>query len=128
MAKIFGRTATVCALALMLAGTSGAAFAQETKPPAAGDEQDLRETAIDQIAEAIAMDSACRSLQVDLNIMTVIVQRAGLDMDKVLEEAGSRSAAYLEQYAKSGEDAVCQAGLILYGPKGSNAMNFLIPQ
>ena len=127
MAKIIGSTATICALAMVLAGMNGAAFAQESKP-AAEAEKDIQETAIDQIAEAIAMDSACRSLQVDLNIMTVIVQRAGLDMDKVLEEAGSRSAAYLEQYAKSGEQAVCQAGMILYGPKGSNAMNFLIPE
>ncbi len=129
MATNFGKAARLWAAAAVLACLPAGAFAQEKpteKPAAASDEQDVRETAINQIAEAVAIDSACRSLKVDLNIMTVIVQRAGLDMDEVLTEAGARSGSYLDDFATGGEDAVCRLGVLLYGPQGSNAMNFLV--
>ena len=91
-----------------------------TATAAAEEKKDLRQIAVEQFGEVIALVSVCRALTIDISVMSVIAMRAGLEIDEILEEAGAHSATLLPEMAASGGEAeACQAAATWYGPKGS---------
>lgn len=106
-----------------------AAFALLTVAAAAAEEKkDLRQIAIEQFGEVIALVSVCRAITIDVSVMSIIAMRAGLEIDEILEEAGAYSATLLPAMAASGGEAeACQAATIWYGPKGSKIRNLVKP-
>lgn len=108
------------AAALALLAVAAAAAAEEKK--------DLRQIAIEQFGEVIALVSVCRAITIDVSVMSVIAMRAGLEIDQILEEAGAYSATLLPAMAASGGEAeACQAATAWYGPKGSKIRNLVKP-
>lgn len=90
--------------------------------------KDLRQTAVEQFGEVIALVSVCRSITVDVNIMSVIATRAGIQIDDILDEAGAYSTTLLPMMAASGGEAeACQAAVNWYGPRGSKIPNLVKP-
>lgn len=113
MKKILAAMAGVLALA-------ASATAEEKK--------DLRQIAVEQFGEVIALVSVCRAITVDVNIMSIIATRAGLQIDDIIEEAGAFSTTLLPKMAASGGEAeACQAAVNWYGPRGSKIPNLVKP-
>lgn len=99
-----------------------------TATAAAEEKKDLRQIAVEQFGEVIALVSVCRALTIDISVMSVIAMRAGLEIDEILEEAGAHSATLLPEMAASGGEAeACQAAATWYGPKGSKIPNLVKP-
>jgi len=95
---------------------------------AAEEKKDLRQIAVEQFGEVIALVSVCRAITVDVSIMSVIATRAGLEIDDILDEAGAYSATLLPEMAASGGEAeACQAAVNWYGPRGSKVPNLVKP-
>lgn len=115
----FLRHVTLVAAVLMTAAAGAAA--QEKK--------DLRQIAVEQFGEVIALVSACSAVTVDISVMSVIAIRAGLEIDEILDEAGAYSATLLPKMAESGGEAeACQAAVLWYGPKGTKVRNLIKPR
>ncbi len=92
------------------------------------EKKDLRQIAIEQFGEVIALVSVCRAVTIDISVMSVIAMRAGLEIDEILEEAGAYSATLLPEMAASGGEAdACRAAATWYGPKGSKIPNLVKP-
>ncbi len=90
---------------------------------------DVRQIAIEQVGEAIAIVSLCRGLTADVPTISLTLMRAGLNVDDIFDAAGKYSASIIPQMIESGgEDAACAAGAAWYGPRGSKVPNFLILQ
>jgi hypothetical protein len=113
----------VAALAFVCLAWPGAGLAQQSKP---SPEEAAREMAVRQVAEVIALSSACDMLSINVATLSVAIQRAGLDFDAVIEEAGALSATIIPEMAASGGvREACEAGVEWYGPKGSRFPNLL---
>lgn len=80
------------------------------------------------LAEAIAIDSVCDALQIHMEYLWVELQRAKIDLDEILPEAGAQSASFMPDFATAGAPAVCRRGVEYYGPQGSKFPNMLTLQ
>lgn len=90
---------------------------------------DLRKIAVTQVGEIIALASLCRGLRPNVEIISLVLMRAGVSFDDIMDEAGRYSESILPKMAASGgEEAACAAGAAWYGPKGSKVPNFMILQ
>lgn len=95
---------------------------------AAEEEKDLRQIAIEQFGEVIALVSVCRAVTIDISVMSVVAIRAGIEIDEILDEAGAYSATLLPQMAASGNEAdACRAAATWYGPNGTKIPNLVKP-
>ncbi len=95
---------------------------------AAEEKKDLRQIAVEQFGEVIALVSVCRAVTIDVSVLSIIVMRAGLEIDEILDEAGAYSATLLPGMAASGSEAdACRAAAAWYGPKGSKIPNLVKP-
>jgi len=82
----------------------------------------------DFLAEAIAIDSVCDGLQVHMEYLFVVLQRAKISLDEILPEAGARSVSYMAGFAEDGVPQVCARGGEYYGPQGNKFANMLTLQ
>jgi len=80
------------------------------------------------LAEAIAIDSVCDALQIHMEYLFVELQRAKLDLDEILPEAGAQSASFMPNFAAAGAPEVCRRGAEYFGPQGSKYPNMLTLQ
>lgn len=95
---------------------------------AAEEKKDLRQIAVEQFGEVIALVSVCRAVTIDISVMSVIAMRAGLEIDEILDEAGAYSATLLPEMAASGGEAdACRAAATWYGPNGTKIPNLVKP-
>lgn len=95
---------------------------------AAEEKKDLRQIAIEQFGEVIALVSVCRVVTIDISVMSIIVMRAGLEIDDILEDAGAYSATLVPKIAASGGEAdACRAAATWYGPNGTKIPNLVKP-
>jgi hypothetical protein len=93
------------------------------------DKVDLREAAVKQVGEVIALASLCRGLRPNVETISLVLMRAGVGFDDIIDDAGKYSENILPKMAASGgEEAACAAGSAWYGPRGSKAPDFMILQ
>ena len=96
-----------------------------TTPAWADKKEEQKAQTTDFLAEAIAIDSVCNSLQVHMEYLFIVLQRAKINLDEILPEAGVRSASYMPDFAEDGEGEVCRRGAEYYGPQGNKFPNML---
>lgn len=107
------------------AGLLSLAFAAAA---AADEKKDLRQIAVEQFGEVIALVSICQEITVDVSLLSVVAMRAGLAIDEILDDAGAYSATLLPAMAASGGEAeACRAAVAWYGPRGSKIPNLVKP-
>lgn len=96
---------------------------------AAEEKKSLRQVAVEQFGEIIALISICQQVTVNMPVMSVIAIRAGLDLDDILDEAGAYSTTLMPKMLESGGvEGACNAAAIWYGPRGSKVRNLLVPK
>lgn len=95
---------------------------------AAEEKKDLRQIAVEQFGEVIALVSVCRAVTIDVPVMSIIAMRAGLEIDDILDDAGAYSATLLPKIAAAGGEAeACRAAAAWYGPNGTKVPNLVKP-
>jgi hypothetical protein len=89
----------------------------------------MRDIGIRKMAEATALDLKCPTLKIAAAQMTTSVMRAGVFVDDALmDEVNVQTKELLVQMKDADEREACDLGWVLYGPKGSNAADSLMPE
>ena len=84
-----------------------------------------QETVLDNLAQAIAVDRLCSSLELDKTMAAMAMTLYGLTADAG-DELNEKTARHMSGLRDKPEDAVCAAGQILFGEDGIGVENLLV--
>ena len=89
---------------------------------------DKQEGVLNNLADAMVLDSACSSLQLNIEFARIAGRFHGVDLEDPAMDAELRrriAKASKKEKGKS-EQVLCRAGLLLFGPAGDRVPNLLM--
>jgi hypothetical protein len=88
---------------------------------------DKQEAVLNNLADAMVLDSACSTLRLNREFATIAGRVHGVDLDDPAMDAELQRRIAKAQKAEEGqpEELLCRAGLLFFGPEGDRVPNLL---
>lgn len=84
-----------------------------------------RQDAVKDIAQVVAASQICQKLEVNKIGIVLLARTNGIDFDRDQPELMKEVAQQAAPWQGKSADAACVAGMLLYGPNGTNVPGLL---
>lgn len=84
-----------------------------------------RENALNHIAQVIAVSQLCDKVTLNTTMIALLAARFGVDFERDKIELATQIANQSKPWKAEPNEAICGAGVYLYGPNGQNVPGLL---